>query len=138
GVPARTWVLKAVKDDGEARLEIMSGGDAKVTCENLVVTKDGNSFKVAAHGEQVTISGPFLEASADRLARVEHTGCVILEGHVKLKYHKDDQSADVKAERVVVGLGDGRLEIQGAGGKKAPKATAGPDVLFQFWTGFFH
>jgi hypothetical protein len=135
--PVRTWALKAVKEDGSSVLEVLNGGDARVTCENLVITKEGNSFRVTAHGEQVAITGPFLEARADRLIRVEHNGRVVLEGHVKLNYKKDGQSANVEAERVVVGLGDGSLEIKGAGGKKAP-TVGSADVLFQFWTGFFH
>jgi hypothetical protein len=76
--------------------------------------------RIAADGKQVTVTGTCLEAKCDHIIWTEANDRAVLDGHVRLKYHKGGVEADIIAEQVVVGLTDGYLEV-----KSAPAAVPG-------------
>jgi hypothetical protein len=129
--------IRVVTEDGQARLEVQGCCGSCMSCENMVLKmpecgpiKVGVTSKVLlkvceAHGlgceacaserewksSQVLVCGPLLKAAADSVT-TDQKGHVILEGHVRVKYHKDGQAAKVVADRVVVSLADGQLDIK--------------------------
>jgi hypothetical protein len=125
------WHIRVVNEEGAARLAIQpthGGEDNYATCEHIVLKADGTRLKIAVSGKQVAVCGPFGKATADSLTRNEGDGSFVLEGSVRLSYHKDGLKAEVSAEHVVVGVADGHLEV-----KPGPKRAQD----FEFWTGFF-
>ncbi|HKI33183.1 MAG TPA: hypothetical protein VKA46_15130 [Gemmataceae bacterium] len=109
------WQLRAVveKDHPCLVMQVTAGGeDACAYCDNMVVKIGNESLKMAVADKQVQVSGSFLKGSADTITRNTADGSILLEGHVKVKYEKDGQKAEVSAEHVVVGVADGRLEVK--------------------------
>jgi hypothetical protein len=146
-----------VAREGKGQLEILSGCDTRLTCESLVLSVPGSdSVKVSVVSKQVQLCGAFFKAAADHVMRVSHDDALILDGHVKLDYHKDNQRANVAADHVRVGLARGQVEITSApaaagccGSKAKGSACCGAPVLirtkdadgkdvFSFWSGFSH
>src|SRR5262249_41835923 len=106
-------VLRAIMEDGQARLELCNSGDFSATCESMnFKLKGGAGFRLSAANKQVHLEGPSFRASADTITPGGPEDRFILEGHVTLKSDRDGQHVDVKAERVVVNLAEGSFEVK--------------------------
>jgi hypothetical protein len=104
--------MHAVEENGHCRIAIQCGVDCWASCDNLVLNyANGGKVKLTACTKQITLSGPNMHACADRVVRMTHDNCIVLEGHVHLAYHKAGEKAEVTAERVAIGLADGHMEI---------------------------
>jgi hypothetical protein len=124
------WQLRAVAQKDHTRLEMQfsaAGEDTCAYCDDMVLKIGNEKLKVNVVEKQLHVHGSFVTGSADCLMRNPADGSVTFEGHVKLTYEKNGQKAEVSAERVVIGMADGRLEV---------KPTEQQQV-FSFWTGFF-
>ena len=155
--------MRVITEEGKEKLEIRSDCGV-LTCEGLEMKapgcgrfklstvrtpsqvtgtscdgSSGTQLSACAVSKQVQITGPALTATADSVAGAGKPGCLVLEGHVQLKYQKAGQRAEVMAEHVLVGLADGRLEIEprnaGTSSVKSPEPVSLTN--FSFWTGFF-
>ena len=105
--------MSVASEDGKAFLAIQCG-DSRLTCTDLCLkTADGTQLKFTRGHKQVLMSGPFFEAMADRLKKVDETK-VVLMGNVRLNYHKAGSMAEVVADKVIINLQDGGLEISSA------------------------
>jgi hypothetical protein len=110
--PMAGTAIRFVKESGSPRLEIQNGSVAGLSCEALSLKVPGcGPLQVVAGSSQVALSCPCLKACADRVV-LDQPNHVVLEGHVRIEYKHKGQHADVVADRVAVGLNDGRLEIQ--------------------------
>src|SRR5262249_17434546 len=96
-------------------------------CDDMVLKIGHESLQVTVADKQIHVNGSFVKGSADSVTRNTVDGSLLLEGHVKVKYEKNGQKADVSAERVVVGVADGRLEVK----------RVEPTQTFTFWLGEF-
>ncbi|MBV9122183.1 MAG: hypothetical protein JO112_02325 [Planctomycetes bacterium] len=135
-----SWTMKVVLEEGHALLEVQGPGESRLTCERTTLKNSGGSplkIHVAENDTQVAVSSSALNALADSL--IEQNGCLVLEGHVKLVYSKDTQRADVVADRVLINLASGNLEIA-PGTCTTPQAgsEAMQKANFSFWVGTFH
>lgn len=122
------WRLRAAVEKGRTCLEMQlsaGGEDACAYCDGMALKIGNESLKVSVADKQIQVSGSFWKGSADAVTRNTADGSILLEGHVKLKYDKEGQKAEVSAERVVVGVADGRLEV---------KPVEQPQT-FTFWIG---
>ena len=132
--PAPSWVpwrLHTVTDKDHTCLEMqMSGGgeDARACCDSMVLKVGKESLKLSVTDKQVHVCGSFFKGTCDNVVRNTADGSLVLEGHVDLKYDRQGQKAQVSAERVLVGIADGRLEV---------KPVEKPQV-FTFWLGLTH
>jgi hypothetical protein len=117
--------MQAVEESGHHRIGISCCGENWATCDHLVLNCCGNEhIKVTAGEKQITLSGPCMQATADRVIRMARDNCIMLDGHVRCVYHKEGERAEISADHVTVGLADGRLEV--TSGHKAPNmATVG-------------
>jgi hypothetical protein len=126
------WRLRAVVEKDHPCLEMqlnVAGEDACAYCDNMTLKIGNESLKVTVADKQLHVSGSFVKGSADSVTRNTLDGSILLEGHVKVKYEKDGQKAEVSAERVLFGVADGRLEVK-------PVEKADRAAVFSFWTGF--
>src|SRR5439155_26819202 len=115
-----------------------SGHNTCLMCQRMSLKMaHGEHFKIAAHEKQLQVSSPSVEALADRLSQLDGTDCIVLEGHVRLKYHKEGIGAEVSAERAVVDFSQGHLQIMGSPAANKPPAVS-KDNVFQFWIGMCH
>jgi hypothetical protein len=137
--------VKVSAEEGKTRLEVAGCGETSMTCESLVLKVSGSSpLKVTVADKQVQISNSYLKATADSLARMAGDDCLVLEGNVRLDYHKDGKHTETAADRVVIGLTDGSLKIEpvAAPGARATWHLLAPDSpmeqVFGFWVGTFH
>jgi hypothetical protein len=132
-VSVSPWRIRAVSDKDHAGLEMhftAAGEDTCACCDGMTLKVGSESLKLAVADKQVQVSGSFIKGSADTIARNTIDGSICLEGHVKLKYEKAGQKAEVSAERVVVGVADGRLEVK-------PVEPQPQQQAFSFWNSFF-
>ncbi len=106
-----TWVISAVVKEGQTQLEVQSGSATRLICKEMLLETLGGQLKLGTCDKQIQLTSPFFQAAADRLARTEMDDGVVLEGRVWLQCHEEVQHAEVFAERIVVSLKDGRLEI---------------------------
>ena len=131
------WTMQVAKEDGHDCLEFHSGRDTRGTCQQMSLKMShGDHLKIATHDKQIHISGPGLEAAADRITKWEAAEHIVLEGHVRVKYHKDCV-AEITAEHVVIDMKDGYLSLKLAAPKGEDPATAKKEKLFNFWIGMF-
>jgi hypothetical protein len=130
GSPALVLRVAAAKDQAKM---VIQGGDTRLTCETLSLDMADGKIKLCVREGQIRLSGPHFEAVADHLTRTGTEDRVILEGHVRVKYV--DDHAKVTADSVVIGLKDGRLEIQPKSAS-ADKKKEG-ETVFQFWQGVY-
>src|SRR5262249_46029264 len=108
----QSTAFEIVQEDGARRLGIRCCGENSMTCDHLVGKMAGKSpVKLAVASGQVAIDGPSLNALADRMVMMPKDR-LVLQGHVRLKWGKGDQRAEVTADKVTVGMNEGRLEIQ--------------------------
>jgi hypothetical protein len=108
-----SWKFQAAEQDGKPCLCIQAGPDTQATCEEMTfhVGSVGRINLKAAAG-QVQVRGAGVEARADCVMRTGKAGTTLeLLGKVQLKYQRNGQHAELKAEKVVVDLAAGRLEI---------------------------
>jgi hypothetical protein len=119
---AASWTFQAVDESGKTRLQIQSGAGMQGTLSDLAFrAPDGTSVTVTVADKQVQVQGAGLQARADRLTRSGTNGTVLtFEGNVKLRYEKKERHAEVVAERAVVNLAAGQVEISIGGAKVAP------------------
>jgi hypothetical protein len=109
------WKLRVITEQGKSKLIVREGDRDSVTVKSLVVKIPGNDpLKLTAAGTQIHARSGSLQARADKVCRTGEAGCFLFEGHVKLTYKKDGELAKVLAERVLVNLADGRIEVQDA------------------------
>jgi hypothetical protein len=132
--------VRVVTEDGGDCLEVCGGGEAHLTCDHLTLKVAGpRSFKVTAAGKQVSIAGPSLKAKADSISLSNGEDRLILEGHVRLEYHRDsEEHAEVAAGRVVINLAEGQLEVKPAA--PSPAHTLAPAALekvLNCWASYF-
>jgi hypothetical protein len=85
-------------------------------------------LKLTAVGSQIQATNSCLQARADAISRSGPAGCFVFEGHVQIRYTKEDQRVEMTAERVLVNVADGHMEIEAA-----PSPQFQP---FSFWGGF--
>jgi hypothetical protein len=121
--------IRAVKGaKGGRELEITGNSRTRLTCREITLhVPEGPALKLAVAGDQVTVRGTFLHATADRVS--QSLDQITLLGHVQVQYHKDDQKADVQAHAVVVDMQDGHLQIipvVSSGGRTVVPAKAQP------------
>jgi hypothetical protein len=138
---AQAWNLHVVTEDGKAQLEVCKGSkETSVLCESMVLkVAGGGSLRIHVAGSVIQVQGPNFTACADSLSTSEQTGRLVLQGRVRIEYQKPGLLAQVTAHRVVVGLTDGRLEVESNGEHGHTAAQkAQPAKDFSFWTGFFH
>jgi len=132
--PTPTPVLRVVAEKDQAKMEIQSGTMC-LTCETLSLNMTDGKIKLCVRDGQIRLCGPHFQAVADRLTGTGAEDRVVLEGHVRVQYADDHTkvTADT-ADRVVIGLKDGRLEIS----PKSPPADRKKEAeaVFQFWQGF--
>ena len=69
---------------------------------------------------------------ADTVTKLD---AIVLEGHVRMRYHSGDAKAEIVADRVVIDMKDGSLAVTGA--PKGTDPAAAKDQLFHFWIGMF-
>ncbi len=122
------WKIWAVveKDRTCLEMQVNAGGEeTRAYSDNLVLKIGKESLKLTIVEKQVQVNGSFVKGSADTVTRNSADGSIFLEGHVKLKYEKAGQKAEVTAERVVVGVADGRLEVK----------PVEQSQVFTFWIG---
>jgi hypothetical protein len=109
--PAATS-LRATKQDGCACLQLQSGAASGLSCEALSVKVPGcGSLRVAPANDQVALSCPCMEAVADHVT-MDQPQHVILEGHVRVRYHYRGQQGETSGDRIAIRLMDGCLEFQ--------------------------
>ena len=102
------------KDRSCLEMQMSGGGEETCACCDSMVLKIGNeSLKVAVVEKQVQVNGSFFKGSADTVTRNSADGSILLEGHVKLKYEKAGQKAEVNA-------GASRWASPTAGWKSSP------------------
>lgn len=137
--------VRVVTEDGADCLEIHGHGDARMTCDHLALNIPGHkSVKLAIAGKQIAVSSPGVQARADRIAVQEAEDRLVLEGHVRLEYRcSDEEHGEVTAERIVLNLTKGQLEIKpGAGSPNGAHTTAPTPSSFQgafsAWMGMCH
>jgi hypothetical protein len=113
--------FRATVEEGKTKIALQHGGFLR--CDNLEITlnagqgrcTDNDTLKVTVSGDQIQIDHPCLQASADTVTSTGADGCLVLEGHVQLRYEKDGQQMSVIAgDRVLVDLAVGHVEVQGA------------------------
>ena len=129
---AAPWRPRTVcqKDHTCLEMQLSAGGeDACAYCDSMVLKIGNEKLKVSVVEKQIQVNGLFVEGIADSVTRNTADGSVLFEGHVKLTYEKAGQKAEVSAERVVVGVADGRLEVR-------PVEQPPQQQVFSFWTGF--
>jgi hypothetical protein len=91
--------------------------------------KPAGPWKISHAAEGVCVSGPNLEARCDCVIYSGCGDCVVLQGHVQLKYHKDSDKAEIHAERISLNIHDGSIHLN------VPKAGTEPVTeAFQFWS----
>jgi hypothetical protein len=71
-------------------------------------------IRVSATGKRVHLVTPCLDAWCNHMTSVGTSGRVVLAGEVKIRCHMPDRSMRVVADRVVVGLTDGYVEVEAA------------------------
>jgi hypothetical protein len=125
---AEPWRIQVVEEEGKPQLEMRVDNTALV-CDHMVLKVGGETLKLEITGKQIQVSGSFLKATGDRLTHNRADGSLLLEGKVKLSYSKNGQKAEITAQRIAVGVGDGSLVVP-------PTEDLGQQ-LFSFWTGLF-
>jgi hypothetical protein len=126
-------IFRAVKCEGEAQLEMINGAEICLTCRNMAWKSPGClSLKISTSGDQVQLEGDSLKASANRVmvGKKDH---LVMEGHVRLCYAKNGDQCQITAEKVILDLTNGNLEII----SKA-KSNDEKEQIFSFWLGHFH
>ncbi len=142
------WRMHVAKEGKNVYVEFCSGREARVTCQEMNV-KIGSChqlgvsvmFGLSNSGlpeNQLAISGSGLIAAADSITKPDGADRIVLEGHVRLNYHKDGTSAKITAEHVVIDLKDGYLSVKLAAPKGEDPAKAQKEKAFQFWIGMCH
>jgi hypothetical protein len=125
--------MRAAVEDGQERIEMQCPGGI-MSCDGLAFNVPGSGrtqTRLFAKDRQIQIRNPYFKASADRALKTGPGQQMVLEGHVRVKYLAGT-NAEVVAERIVLGLADGRLEIQPAVTNE--KATKEAQQVFQFWS----
>jgi hypothetical protein len=123
---AVSWKFQAAEQDGKPCLCIQAGLDNQATCEEMTFRVESvGRINLKAAAGQVQVQGAGVEARADRVTRTGKAGTTLeLLGKVRLKYECKGQHAEMKAERVVVDLAAGRLEIGPSGEGTASHDTS--------------
>jgi hypothetical protein len=112
--PAAGSVVRAVCEDGMARLEVRGGGAPCLKCKSLVLeAPHGDAVKLTAGKGRVVISGPDLKASADRV-RTAGGDRLVLEGHVRLACRREGHETHVKADHLEMSLEGEHVEVKPA------------------------
>jgi len=107
----RTW--RVANHDGKDYLVLRCGGTGCMACESTVLTSvDGKPVSLAIKDKQVFISGPHFEGTADRLNMSDREGEFILKGHVRIEERKHGGCREISADRAVLGLDDGVLQLK--------------------------
>jgi len=106
------WTVQVGSSEGKPALDVRCEDETCMTCRRLSLTMGGSAVKLRVYHDQVKLVTPHLTASADSISRTEQADCVVLEGHVKIRCAKDGESAEVSADRAIVGLDDGHVEIK--------------------------
>jgi hypothetical protein len=115
------WSMCVVTESEKARLEMCDTERRIRGCtDNWVMKIAGSEFRCAVTGKQVAMSGPGFVAMADRMEARDSEGCFLFEGHVRLRYEKDGQKAEVAGATVEVDLTTGQVSILTAGSKASP------------------
>ena len=113
-VPAHTPPTIHVCVDDESRLEIACGCGIRFACKRMDLKMEhAESMTLGVADGQVMIKGAQVQARANAVT-TDQKETLVLEGHVRMHYTKDGQSAEVTAERIEVSLRDGSLKIKGA------------------------
>lgn len=85
----------------------------------------GDSVRVSVQGKQIRVITPCFEANCDRMSMADSKDRLVLEGNVCVASLRNDRTAKIVGQRVVVNLRDGSLTISGAASVDfaAPKAS---------------
>jgi hypothetical protein len=123
-VSQSSWMCRVAPESGWVIVTSPPGADTSFAFESMTLSiAGGGQVKLCVPGRQIQIRSAYFEASADFMTRVGVEERILLEGHVRVKYH-NGANAEVYADRVNVGLADGRLEIN-------PQTTTGSASLPQ-------
>jgi hypothetical protein len=86
-------------------------------------TPQPTPFEVVSSSGRVTVRGAGVEASADRLTLSSTRDCFVLEGNVEARCER----AAIRADRIVIHLTDGRVEV----GAAPPQVPTPPTPVVQ-------
>jgi hypothetical protein len=109
-----SWVVGVVVQEGQTQLAVQNGSDTRLVCKEMMLETLGGQLQLGTCDKQIQLQSLLFHGTADRLLRTEADDCVVLEGRVWLQCHEDVQHAEVFAERILVSLKDGHLEIRPA------------------------
>ncbi|HEV3204018.1 MAG TPA: hypothetical protein VGY77_06535 [Gemmataceae bacterium] len=126
-------IFRAIKCQGEAQLEMINGAEIRLTCKDMAWNSPGcRSLKISTSADQVQLEGDALKASANRVivGKKDH---LVMEGHVRLSYAKNRDQCQITAEKVILNLTNGNLEII-----SQAKSNDEREQIFSFWLGHFH
>jgi hypothetical protein len=139
------WEFRAVREDDRPRLQVQTGPGVTATCESLTfqvgdsrpvtVSVADNQVQVRCRSPILTELGrhPGIQAGAYRVIRGGADGALLtLEGQARLQY-QEKGDATIRAERIVVNLLTGQVEVElGAltGGQKLTReGSSGRQVV---------
>lgn len=104
--------MTASEASGEPRIALHCGSGCRALCRDLVLDHTGGGcVKIANAGKQISASGTGFEARADRVCLAPRGDRLLLDGHVRLKYHRGGERAAISAEHVLLNFKDGKLEM---------------------------
>ncbi len=111
-------IFRAIKENGHARLEVLHGPFARMTCPSMTWGVPGRKpLKLTVAGERVHVSGCQLNAYANRVI-ADAEDHLVMEGRVRLTYEPElaggAQKAPrhIKADKVTIHLHDGHLDVE--------------------------
>ncbi len=111
-------IFRAIKENGHARLEVLHGPFARMTCPSMTWGVPGcKPLKLTVAGERVHVSGSQLNAYANRVI-ADAEDHLVMEGQVRLTYEPEfaggAQGAPrhIKADKVTIHLHDGHLDVE--------------------------
>lgn len=105
-------IFRAIKEEGHTRLEMVNGPSTRMTCKSMTWgVPGGSTLKLSAAGERVLVTGDRLKVAANRVI-ADGKDRLVMEGKVRFSGERDGAPWKITAERVVVNLADGRVEIE--------------------------
>jgi hypothetical protein len=109
-VPVKTTTCRFAAQDGKGWVEI-DGANSKGLCHHLEWKLAGKSVQLAAGKTHLLIHVEGLKGHADKVIS-DHSGKLVLEGHVQVRHDRDGQSHLLKADRITVDLATGHLRCE--------------------------
>jgi hypothetical protein len=110
------WEIYAAQPSSENKLAYASDIGPSIPLTSFTIGPDADSaVTFTAREGRLIVNGQHLRGFADRAYGERHSDRIVLQGSVVLEYYKQNDRANVKAERVVLNLADGSMQLMGAG-----------------------